>query len=134
MFMQKQARLIVDPSALLAVFLNEDERSVLEQKTAGCLLAAPGCIRWEMGNALYGAFKRNRITCEEAIRVFAEFESLSLRNMDVDINAALAIATDNHIPAYDAYYLQCARSSGYPLLTLDQQMIAIARKMHLAVL
>ena len=65
--------------------------------------------------------------------MFSEFESLSLKIMDVDIKASLAIAVEKRIPTYDAYYLQCAVSSGYPLLTLDQRMLDIARDMHLAV-
>ena len=66
--------------------------------------------------------------------MFAEFESLALRTVDVDMNAALTIAVEHHIPAYDAYYLQCASSFGYPLLTLDKRMIAVARDMNLSVI
>ncbi len=106
--MKKPLYIVIDPSALLAVFLNEQDRRELEIKSAGCQLAAPGCIHWEMGNALYGAFKRNRIRMEDAQRVFDEFKSLSLRIMDVDMNAALKKAIMRRIPAYDAYYLQCA--------------------------
>lgn len=132
--MRKQSHIIIDPSALLAVFLNEQGRNELEQKSSGHHLAAPGCIQWEVGNALYGAFKRNRIRLEEAQRVFEEFKSLSLRIMDVDINSALEIAMIKRIPAYDAYYLQCATQHGCPLLTLDQRMIDIAEDMGVMVL
>lgn len=133
-FMRKQTYLIVDPSALLAVLLNEQSRRELEQKSAGYRLAAPGCIQWEMGNALYGVFKRNRIRLQEAQSVFEEFKLLSFQIMDVDMNSALEIAIVKHIPAYDAYYLQCATQYGCPLLTLDQRMIDIAEDIGVTVL
>ncbi|HOC67546.1 MAG TPA: type II toxin-antitoxin system VapC family toxin [Candidatus Hydrogenedentes bacterium] len=131
--MRKERWLIVDPSALLAAFLNEEERGRMEQKSSGCLLAAPGCICWETGNALYGALKRGRITLEQAQLVFTEVETMAIRILDVDINAALGIAAEHTIPAYDAYYLQCAVRFGYPLLTLDRRMLDVARNMNLAV-
>ncbi len=97
-------------------------------------MAAPGCIQWEMGNALYGVYKRNRVSLREAQRVFMEFDSLPIRILDVDVNAALEIAIENHIPAYDAYYLQCALYFEFPLLTLDKRMMDIAQEIDVTVL
>ena len=56
--MKRDTLLIIDPSALLAVLLNEKDRLAMEKKSKGFALAAPGCINWEIANALYGAFKR----------------------------------------------------------------------------
>ena len=97
------------------------------------MLVAPGCIQWEMGNALYGALKRKRVTLDEAHRVFDEFESLPIQILDVNIHSAVEIAAMNGIPAYDAYYLQCASQYGCPLLTLDQRMTDVARDIGVTV-
>ncbi len=125
---------IIDPSALLAVFLNEEGREDLERKTVGCLLAAPGCIQWEIGNALYGAYKRKRVTFDQAQHVFGEFINLSVRILEREVAAALEIAMTEGIPTYDAYYLQCATQHGFPMLTLDRRMAAIACNRDLIVL
>ena len=132
--MKRYDCILIDPSALLAVLLNEQNRGVVEKKTAGCLMAAPGCIHWEMGNALYGVYKRNRVSLREAQCVFMEFDSLPIRILDVDVNAALEIAIENHIPTYDAYYLQCALYFEFPLLTLDKRMMDIAQEIDVTVL
>jgi len=52
----------------------------------------------------------------------------------VDIYEALKIAIDNNIYAYDAYFLQCAKSLSCPLLTLDKNMKMIAKKIGISVL
>jgi len=46
----------------------------------------------------------------------------------IEIEAALKLATQYKIYAYDAYFLECAISLHSPLLTLDRQMKVIAQK------
>lgn len=118
----------------LAVVLNEPVRAEIESLTAGFRLAAPGCIAWEIGNALYGALKRNRIDVDGAIEVFKEFQGIPVRVLDVNIEASIRMAAENRIPTYDAYYLQCALDGRRPLLTLDRRMTIVAAGLGLKTL
>jgi len=52
----------------------------------------------------------------------------------VDICAALKIAAEQNIYAYDAYFLQCARVYSLPLLTLDKRMKQVAVELGIQVL
>lgn len=54
--------------------------------------------------------------------------------MRVDLERALRMAADFGIYAYDAYFLECAKSHGGALITLDQQMKRIASQLGLRVL
>ncbi len=46
---------------------------------------------------------------------------------DVDIAAALRLATANNLFAYDAYMLQCAVENAASLVTLDKQLAKAGR-------
>jgi predicted nucleic acid-binding protein len=46
----------------------------------------------------------------------------------------LKLALRWNIYAYDAYYLQCARENELPLLSLDGNMLKIAKAMKITVM
>jgi predicted nucleic acid-binding protein len=47
----------------------------------------------------------------------------------IDFRAALAIAAEHRIYAYDTYFLECAIKLRAPLLTLDRSMARTARSL-----
>jgi predicted nucleic acid-binding protein len=119
--------MIIDTSALLAVLLEEPERSALIAVTTGVVLFAPTSLPWEVGNALVAATRRRRLTRAEAQRAWAGYEAVPLRLVDVDIGRAIGSAVDLGLDAYDAYMIELARQRGLPLLTLDKKLGAAAR-------
>jgi len=125
------SQVVIDVSALLAVLLNEPERPLIESATENCILIGPGCVPWEIGNALYTAVKRNRMGVNAAVEVLSAFETVPLRVVDVSLAGALRIAARHKIPSYDAYYLECARTLRVPLLTLDARMRSVAQNLNL---
>jgi len=132
--MERAREIVTDVSAILAVLLNEPSRANIERVTTGANLAAPGCVRWEVGNALYSAVKRDRIDASKAAAVYREFEQIPIRILKVDIEASIHIAAQERIPTYDAYYLQCADAYKRPLLTLDNRMRDVAQALGIRVL
>jgi predicted nucleic acid-binding protein len=124
---------VADLSAILAVLLDEPERAAVEMAAEGNELLAPGCVSWEMGNALYGAVKRNRIKVSEALSIYAEFEKIPLRQISVSVASAIEISARHRISAYDAYYLECARAQRAPILTLDAGMLKVAKAMKIKI-
>jgi predicted nucleic acid-binding protein len=125
--------IVIDVSGILAVLLNEPERPAIELATMGHHLISPGCVRWEVGNALYGAIKRDRIKVQEALSAFEDYERIPIRQVDVDMGAALRIAARHKIPTYDACYLECARAQRTALLTLDDRMMKVAATLKINV-
>jgi predicted nucleic acid-binding protein len=53
--------IVVDASAIIAVILNEPEKSKIIDISDDSLLIAPSSIHWEIGNAISAMFKRKRL-------------------------------------------------------------------------
>ena len=126
--------IVTDTSALIAVILNEPEKEAIIEATVGCTLVGPKSISWEIGNAFSAMFKQKRISLRLAQKALSVFEVIPIRYMDVDFNHSLKLAHDNQMYAYDAYFLDCAIQHKAPLITLDGQMRAKAKKIGIRIL
>ncbi|MFA6980539.1 MAG: type II toxin-antitoxin system VapC family toxin [Ignavibacteriaceae bacterium] len=62
--------LVVDASIIIAVLTNEKNKSNLIRVTVGEDLLAPSSLHREIGNAFSAMFKRNRITLEQAKKLW----------------------------------------------------------------
>jgi predicted nucleic acid-binding protein len=123
----KGESILVDASAVLAVILEEPEKAAILEVTAGCEAKAPGCLRWEIGNAFSAMVKRGRLTDHESLAALRIFETIPVQEVYVNLGDALALAMRQHIYAYDAYYLMAAKNHRVALLTLDSGMSDVAR-------
>ncbi|HEY0037571.1 MAG TPA: type II toxin-antitoxin system VapC family toxin, partial [Longimicrobium sp.] len=109
-------QLVIDTSAIIAVITNEAQKEALVQATAGAELVAPASVPWEIGNAFSAMLKRKRIDLAQATLAIAAFRLIPIRFINVDLDAALAVAARYDVYAYDAYMIACAREQGCPLL------------------
>lgn len=126
------SNIVVDTSAILAVLLDEPEKDAIVEMTMGTVLNAPASLRWEIGNAATAGAKRRRLTEERARQLMIDFESVTIRDLTIDIKKAVDLGLQLRIYAYDAYILEAARASGFPLLTLDGAIRRNARKLGLS--
>ena len=78
--------------------------------------------------------KRKQVTTNEALSAFVIASQIPVRLVSVDIQKSLKLALKYNIYAYDAYFLQCAKSLSYPLFTLDKRMKQIANELNIKVL
>ena len=118
--------IVIDTSALIAVIVDEPERSKIIEITSGNTLIGPGSIPWEIGNAFSAMFKQKRLPLEEAIKGISIFNSIPIRYIETDFVSVLKISKQAAIYAYDAYFLDCAARQKAPLLTLDRKLKASA--------
>ena len=123
---------LIDTSAILAVLLDEPEKPAVVDATAGKILCAPGSLRWEVGNAATAGVKRRRLTPARARQLVRDFEQVTIREVAIDMERALDLALDLGLYAYDGYILEAARSSGFPLVSLDHLVRSSAQKMGIA--
>ena len=98
----------------------------------GSVLCAPASLRWEVGNAATAGVKRRRLTPERARQLVTDFEQVTIRELTVDLRRAVDLGLELSIYAYDAYILEGARSSGFPLLALDGPIRRNAKKLGLS--
>ena len=124
--------IVIDTSATLAVLLEEPEKQAVVEATIGSVVCAPASVRWEVGNAATAGVKKRRLTPERARQLITDFEQVTIRELAIDLRRAVDLGLDLGIYAYDAYILEAARSSGYPLLALDGPIQKNARKLGLS--
>jgi predicted nucleic acid-binding protein len=125
------ANVVVDTSAILAVLLDEPEKQAVVEATIGSVVCAPASLRWEVGNAATAGVKR-RLTPERARQLVTDFEQVTIRELAIDLRRAVDLGLELGIYAYDAYILEAARSSGFPLLALDGPIRRNAKKLGLS--
>jgi len=128
--------LVVDASVAAKWILPEADSAAAaalrEQETE---LVAPSLIAAEIGNALWKAVRSGNIRRTEAIAgmeaVLIWFESLfPIEDLRVQ---ALTLALDLGHPLYDCFYLALAQQQDAPLVTVDEAIIAAARKAKIKV-
>jgi len=126
------ANIVIDTSAILAVLLDEPEKDAVVEATTGSVVCAPASLPWEVGNAATAGVKRRRLTPERAQQLIIDFEQVRIRELAIDLRRAVDLGLELGIYAYDAYILEAARSSGFPLLALDGPIRRNANKLGLS--
>jgi predicted nucleic acid-binding protein len=125
------ANIVIDTSAIVAVLLDEPEKQAMVEATMGSVICAPASLRCEVGNAATAGVKRRRLTRERARQLVTDFEQVTIRELTIDFDRAVDLGLELGIYAYDAYILEAARSSGFPLLALDGPIRKNAKKLGL---
>ena len=127
-------RIVVDTSTVIAVVVGEAEKAKLIELTKDATIVAPPSIDWEVGNAFTAMLKRSRITLEQAIEAIGVYQEISLEIVEIDLKEAVRLAGKHNIYAYDAYILQCAIEHNLPLISLDQDIVNVAKQEGVQVL
>jgi predicted nucleic acid-binding protein len=126
--------IVSDTNIFLAVALEEPEREDIIRISTGADIFAPEILPYEIGNALSSMVKRKRLTQKEALSAQKNANQIPVRLVSIDNHLALKLAFDFNIYAYDAYFLQCAKSLSQPILTLDRRMKQIALNLKIDVM
>lgn len=126
--------IVADTNIFLAVALNEPETARIVEITAEASVLAPEILPYEIGNALSAMVKRRKLTAQEAANAERLAARIPVRLVSVDVRDSLTIASKHDIYAYDAYFLECARSLSRPLLTLDGRMRQVASQLGIKIL
>jgi len=126
--------IITDTNIFLAVALEEPEKVEIITLTSGSDVLAPEILPYEIGNALSAMIKRKQITSSEAFSVLNTANNIPVRLVPTNIQESLEVAIEFNIYAYDAYFIQCAKSMSCPLLTLDKRMVQVASELNIELL
>ena len=126
--------LTIDTSALIAVIGNEESKDRIIEITASYSLYAPISVHCEIGNAFSAMFKRQITDIELAKLALKAYQEIPIKFIETPLEQALELSYNQKIYAYDAYLLQCAQQTSTPLLTLDRDLQAVAKKIGIQVL
>jgi len=127
-------KIIADTNTFIAVALNEPEKDLIIRLTGSCDLVSPEVLPFEIGNALTAMLKKGSLQADEVASAWEIVQHIPVDLRGINIKAALKIAIEFNIYAYDAYFLECADNLRSPLLTLDRGMKRIAKEMGIAIL
>lgn len=121
-------KVVVDPSAIIAVILGEAHRDRIIRQTDGTDLIAPETLHWEVVNAFSAMFKRDRLGVQKAVEGIHRYNEIPIQWVEVDLSEAIRVAGRRDLYAYDAYMLVVAKRHQAPLLTLDGGLKEAARQ------
>jgi len=127
-------KIVADTNTFIAVALEEPEKRKIIQFTVGKDLVAPEVLPFEVGNALTAMVKKRVLDPNEIISAWYAVQTIPVELRRVDIQAALGLAVQFNIYAYDAYFIECAVSLRCPILTLDHRMKMVARDVGIRIL
>jgi len=123
-------RLVLNASVVVKWLLADEPlvpeaRKLLQEFQEGVweeLIVPEFCLR-EVANALWVAYRRGRITEEEARVGWFSFLQLNLHILpDPPLSDVLDFALRFGVPVYDSIYIVLAQREGCPLLTADERL------------
>ena len=131
--------IVIDTSALMRLFIPDGEipagldKLILEAEKDEAVILAPGLMVIEAGQVVYKKWKEKLLTEDEAESLYADILSLPIRLYDNSDYAmsALKIAFAHKTTVYDALFLSIAQFYSATLITVDQKLKKIAKKLDL---
>ena len=124
------AAFVIDASATLPWCFSDEAtpatNGLLVRLRTGDEAVVPAHWITEVGNALFMAVRRKRISSQDAYQFLADLESLPIRTDAAPKNlvrgAVFPMAEQYGLTVYDAAYLELAIREGLPLATLDDDL------------
>ncbi len=121
---ETDAKLVVDASAVSAIFFREPEAELLERKLRNRSWVAPTLIDYEIGSVFLKKIKyhpRLRQQLDECYQIYCDS---AIERVDVPVSSVVAIAEKYGLTIYDASYFWLAATLNLELVTLDKQLAA----------
>lgn len=130
---------VIDTSALIRLFIPDgaihpEVEVALNQASSGAsLVLAPQLILVEAANVLLRKRRRGELSAQELSELLAAIQSLPIRLCDHEalLLPACVLAETHNLSAYDALYLALAERHGARLISNDEALDKVARKMGL---
>jgi len=127
--------IVLDASAVMAVIADEPESDIVINCTKNAVLVSPYIISSEIANGLTKMMKKGIVNNKDKmIELIKIYQKIPIKTAEINLEKSLEIAWNYEIYAYDAFYLETAKSLNLPLLTFDKRMRIIGKQIGIAVL
>lgn len=128
---------VLDASVCLTWFLTKPDSGpawakigILDERVP----VVPAIWRLEVANVIATQVRSRGIPVETARGLLAEILALPVAIIDeAPTPTIMQVAIDRGLTSYDASYLDVALRSGWPLATLDQEMVRAASEVGVAI-
>ena len=127
------AALVLDISAVMALFLQEEKGRRIEQELNALIggngqIFVPSLFWYEVGNTLVTAFSGGRITMDEIRGIETDLADLPIVTdslPDAEVRHRIReLALEKHLTYYDASYVELAMRLCIPLRSFNKRVIS----------
>jgi predicted nucleic acid-binding protein len=122
------ALVVVDASVVAALLFLEPQADALAKELAGCTLAAPDLLPYEIANVAAMKVRRRLITPGGAQAALDLLGRLDVRLHPVEPLRAFETAMETGLTAYDGAYVWLSHALGARIATLDARVARATRK------
>lgn len=129
-----EVEIVLDTSAIIAAIADEPDGDKVINLTENAILVCPNVISFEVANALTRMIRKRVVDKEKMNDLLKSFQKIPIKLFENDLEDVLEIAWSYKIYAYDAFFLNTAQSLNLPLLTFDDEMIAIGKELGINIL
>ena len=127
--------IVLDASAIIAVIADEPEADMILEHSQDAIFVSPNVISFEIVNSLSRMLKKGLINDHsKMVDLINSFQQLPIKLFNNNLENVIQIVWDHKIYAYDAFYLETAKSLNIPLLTLDKEMKKIGKDLGINIL
>jgi predicted nucleic acid-binding protein len=126
--------IVIDTSAIIAAIADEPDGDKVINLTENAILVCPSVVPFEISNALTRMIRKNVIDKDKMTNLIKSFQKIPIKLFENNLEDVLEIGWDYKIYAYDAFFLDTAKSLNLPLLTLDDGMEAVGKKLGVKIL
>ena len=127
--------IVLDASAIIAVISEEPEASSVLELSKNAVFVSPNVISFEIANSLSRMLKKGLINDRsKMVELINSFQQIPIKLFNNNLENVIQLVWNHKIYAYDAFYLETAKSLKLPLLTLDNEMKKIGKYIGISIL
>ena len=127
--------IVLDASAIIAVIADEPEGNKVIYLTQDAIIVCPDVISFEITNSLTKMIKKGIIKNKDKMNdLIKSFQKIPIKLIKNNLENVMEIAWNYKIYAYDAFYLETAKSLNLPILTFDKEMKNIGKDIGITIL
>jgi len=126
--------IVIDTSAIIAAIADEPDGDTIIKLTENAILVCPSAILFEIPNALTKMIRKKLIDKDKMNQLLKSFQKIPIKLFENNPEDVLEIGWEYKIYAYDAFFLDAAKSLNLPLLTLDDGIVFVGKKLGIEIL
>ncbi|MCL2042674.1 MAG: type II toxin-antitoxin system VapC family toxin [Treponema sp.] len=127
--------IVIDTSALITVIADEPEADIVIEYSQNATFVSPNVISFEIVNCLSRMLKKGRINDQSKMEELVNsFQKIPIKLFENNLQNIIQIVWKYKIYAYDAFFLDTAKSLNIPLLTLDKEMKKFGENIGITIL
>jgi len=126
--------IVIDTSAIIAAIADEPDGDNVINLTENAILVCPSAILFEIPNAITRMIRKKVIDKDKMSQLLKSFQKIPIKLFENNPEDVLEIGWEYKIYAYDAFFLDTAKSLNLPLLTLDSGIEFVGKKLGIKIL